>query len=68
MSEPRGSDASKITHNDAHDLEALAESSAEVAHLAALDHYTGVCEWTVSGVMWFIYSATCLTVSTQQSF
>lgn len=50
MSEPRGSDASKITHNDVHDLEALAESSAEVAHLAALDHYTGVCEWTESAM------------------
>lgn len=51
MSEPRDSGVPGVTQNDVHDLEALAESTSEVSHLAALDHFTGVCEWTVSLVL-----------------
>ena len=49
MSEPRGSGVPEEVQNDVHDLETLAESSAEVT---ALDHHTGVCEWTVSDVFY----------------
>lgn len=50
MSEPRGS-MPEAVQSDVHDLEAVAESSSEVLHLAALDYHTGVCEWTVSCVI-----------------
>ena len=50
MSEPRGSGVPEEAHNDVHDLETLTESSAEVSRLTALEHHSGVCEWTVSDV------------------
>ena len=54
MTEPRGSGASSAAHNDVHDFAALAESIVEVSHVAAAyDQHSGVCEWTVSGVVSF---------------
>ena len=43
------------------DIESLSEPSCSVAHLSALEHCTDVCEWTVSGLSWFILGGNSLT-------
>lgn len=48
MSEPRGAGIPGETASDFHDLEVLVESGGEVSRHSALDHYSDVCEWTVS--------------------
>ena len=51
MSKPRESAGPEEIQND---IESLSEPSGSVAHLSALEHCSDVCEWTVSGLSWFI--------------
>ena len=51
MSKPRESGGPEELKND---IEFLSEPSCSFAHLSALEHYSDVCEWTVSSLSRFM--------------